>query len=461
MKPLSFTLISALLCSLFFSACGSHTTPPPPPDHANQWTWVSGTTLANQSGIYGTLGESSSNNIPGARGFSVSWVDTSGNFWLFGGFGLDSVSDSNTNVLNDMWEYSNSQWTWMGGSDLINQRGVYGTLGTSSANNIPGARQNAVSWTDTSGNLWLFGGFGLDSAGTINPLNDLWKYAANQWTWVNGAKVASQPGTYGTLGSASSSNVPGARYQAVSGSDSSGNLWLFGGMGLDSIGADGYLNDLWKFNAGQWTWVSGANVVNQSGTYGTLGATGVGNVPGARQGAMSWIDADGNFWLFGGLGYDSAGTLGQLNDLWEYSQGQWTWMAGANIANQLATYGTVGTAASGNTPGARYFSQGWTDSSGNLWLFGGSGLDSTGASGQLNDLWKYIAGQWVWMDGSTLGNQSGVYGTQLTPDSANIPGGRSGAVVWTDQAGNFWLFGGGTDSSMAAGWLSDLWEYQP
>jgi hypothetical protein len=30
------------------------------------------------------------------------------------------------------------------------------------------------------------------------------------------------------------------------------------------------------------------------------------------------IDSSGNFWLFGGNGLDASGTLGYLNDVWEY-----------------------------------------------------------------------------------------------------------------------------------------------
>lgn len=49
-----------------------------------------------------------------------------------------------------------------------------------------------------------------------------------------------------------------------------------------------------------------------------------GNLPGGRHDPVSWKDANGwadaggNLWLFGGKGYDSAGTLGDLNDLWKY-----------------------------------------------------------------------------------------------------------------------------------------------
>jgi hypothetical protein len=81
-------------------------------------------------------------------------------------------------------------------------------------------------------------------------------------------------------------------------------------------------DDLWQFNTKtqQWTWMSGSgiNTADTSGGYGTLGVPAAGNVPGARTGAVSWIDPSGNLWLFGGWGYDSTNTLGDLNDLWRY-----------------------------------------------------------------------------------------------------------------------------------------------
>jgi N-acetylneuraminic acid mutarotase len=89
-------------------------------------------------------------------------------------------------------------------------------------------------------------------------------------------------------------------------------LWLFGG--------GGQFNDLWKFSptTKEWTWVSGSNTGNVSGIYGTQGVAAASNVPGGREGSVSWIDSNGNLWLFGGIGYDSTGTVGYLNDLWRY-----------------------------------------------------------------------------------------------------------------------------------------------
>jgi len=209
-----------------------------------------------------------------------------------------------------------NEWTWMGGSIFTNQTGTYVTLGTPAPGNVPGARNGAVSWRDTAGNFWHFGGSGIDSTGASGGLNDLWKYSAGEWTWVSGSNVANQQGTYGTQGMADPNNVPGARGNSVSWIDAAGNFWRFGGRSL------AYLNDLWKYSGGEWTWMGGSNLGDQSGTYGTQGTPAPGNVPGGRENAIRWTDAAGNFWLFGGDGYDSVGTLGRLNDLWKSSSSQ-------------------------------------------------------------------------------------------------------------------------------------------
>ena len=360
-----------------------------------QWTWVGGAAADNDSGVYGTQGAASASNIPGARQAASSWIDASGNLWLFGGTGYDS--GGGVGNLNDLWKYSPSsgQWTWVSGGNGDNASGVYGTQGTAAASNVPGAREAANSWVDSSGDLWLFGGVGYDAAGGTGNLNDLWKYSpsSGQWTWVSGANSHNASGVYGTQGTAAAGNVPGARYSASSWIDSSGNLWLFGGYGYDSTGSLGKLNDLWKYNlsSGQWTWVVGEDAANATGAYGTLGTAATGNLPGARQAANSWIDSSGNLWLFGGVGYDSTGAVGNLDDLWRYSpsSAEWTWVSGGSRATASGVYGSQGSASPANVPGGRNSISSWIDSSGNLWLFGGNGYDSTGNLGYLNDLWQY------------------------------------------------------------------------
>jgi hypothetical protein len=51
--------------------------------------------------------------------------------------------------------------------------------------------------------------------------------------------------------------------------------------------------------------------------YGTQGTPAAGNVPGSLQYMVSWTDAVGDFWLFGGFG-NAATTSGTLNVLWRY-----------------------------------------------------------------------------------------------------------------------------------------------
>jgi hypothetical protein len=129
-------------------------------------------------------------------------------------------------------------WTWVNGDVTPDKTGVYGIKGTASPANKPGGRNNAASWTDTSGNLWLFGGYVHTTRGNTD-LNDLWKYvpSTNQWTWVGGDSTI-QPAVYGTKGIAASTNLPEARNEAVTWIDASGNLWLFGGRTYGSCNQD-------------------------------------------------------------------------------------------------------------------------------------------------------------------------------------------------------------------------------
>jgi N-acetylneuraminic acid mutarotase len=446
------------------------------PQTANEWTWMSGSNLANGAPVYGTLGVASSKSIPGARGSATSWTDHGGNLWLFGGWGLDS-SGNLWGDLNDLWEFNPSSniWTWINGSNSANVHGVYGTQGVASNNNVPSARSSAISWIDGGGNLWLFGG----SNGVETLFNDLWEFnpTNDTWTWVSGADTGSQPGAYGAMGVLSTADVPGARSNAISWIDGGGNLWLFGGQGSDSTGNVGYLNDLWEFNPANatWTWVSGSNTLvlfadglrGEPGVYGTQGVPSAANAPCGRLWANSWIDSSGNLWLFGGYGQASGtSAAGVLNDLWEFNPAnqQWTWVSGADTQKQLGVYGTLGVAATANVPGARELAMSWTDASGNLWLFGGIGYDSAGYYQYLNDLWEFSPSSktWTWTSGSNKAGAIGVWGTLGVAAPTNVPGDRDQGVSWIDNGGYLWLFSGyGSDSVDNGGYLNDLWRYQP
>lgn len=385
---------------------------------------------------------------PPARLGAATWTDKNGDLWLFGG------SDTK-NYRNDLWKFNASTfggydpstytakpgtWTMEAGSTLFDQFGSYPPNAPS-----PGARTNPLTWVDGAGNLWMFGGYGWDGAGTLGYLNDLWEYTGGAWTFVSGTSLANQSGVYGTPGTASASNFPGGRHEAAGWADANGNLWLFGGEGEDGntpATANGILNDLWFYNiaSNKWTYVVGNTTANQTGVYpaqtvvGPVNTTGAastcglsqgltsgGNIicnsvsltgaqPGSRWGAASWIDAGGNFWLFGGWGLDSTGTNGNgaLNDTWVYTPnstpgtpGTWAWIKGSNTGSQNGIY--CAGCSSPNldrpyltyfifTPGGRSNATHWVDGEGQLYLFGGEGYDSTSTTGNgyLNDMWRYL-----------------------------------------------------------------------
>ena len=341
------------------------------------------------------------------------------------------------------------KWTWMSGANTTWQAAIYGTKGVPDAANIPGARESCVSWIDNFGNLWLFGGYGMGISGEYGALNELWRYniSSGQWTWMSGSDTVDQPGFYGTIGVPDAANVPGSRWGSISWTDNSGNFWLFGGGGVDD-----YLNDLWRYDpdTNMWTWMSGPKTIYQDGLYGTKGVPDAANVPDSREKSVSWTDSSGNLWLFGGQGNSLH------NDLWRYEPdtGMWTWMSGSNTGFQNGVYGTMGVPDAANVPGSRWGSISWTDNLGNFWLFGGQGLDiGNSHSGWLNDLWRYDpdTNMWTWMSGSDTKNQDGVYGTMGVPDAANMPGGLFSGVSWTDDSGNLWFFGAATVAQTTCG----------
>jgi N-acetylneuraminic acid mutarotase len=451
----------------------------------NEWAWMGGSnTTGTQLGVYGMLGTPAAGNIPSGRFGAFGWTDKKGDFWLFGGWG-SSVNPYLVDALDDLWEYSPStgEWTWMGGTNpYMGQPGIYGTQGTPSTTNYPGSRQNAVTWTDSDGNLWLFGGEGYDSEDIYGYLNDLWKFdpSTDAWTWEAGSSTVpgnaqGVPGVYGTRLEPSVSNIPGGRMSASAWTDSTGNFWLFGGYGVDSAGNYGELNDVWEFkpSTNEWVWVTGTSTFTgpnrgPSGVYGALQTPAAANTPGGRDSSVSWTDSSGNLWLFAGEAVDAAGTFGTVNDVWEFNPStyEWTWIGGSTLAAASPAFGTLGTPSIGNIPAGGYGDSVWIDATGNPWIFGGSTSGGFDNESGANDLWEFDVDdlEWAWMGGDQGALFAGpVYGTEGTPAPGNIPGGRYDGVNWTDKNGNLWIFGGGgyaaNGNSATWNYLNDLWEY--
>src|SRR5271168_2975292 len=166
----------------------------------DDWTWIDGTKTSGTvaSPLYGTVGTSLPTtlpnpytNTPGGRYGAAGWSDSHGSLWMFGGEGWELSGSTTPSTLdapmNDLWVcpvvvsvvVDTCQWQLVGaydptvitanppctattvGGQVIcdaqteNQGGSYNTVGTAG---IPGGRYGVATWTDASGNLWMFGG---------------------------------------------------------------------------------------------------------------------------------------------------------------------------------------------------------------------------------------------------------------------------------------------------------------
>lgn len=421
-----------------------------PPHKGNPQTCLARLNVANadcQPGLtWKSVGiPSGSTSWPSAR-VGPAYASHNGSFYMFGGYDLGTGL-----MLGDLWQppapYSAN---WISRS--------------SASGATPAKVEFATLSIDGQGNLWLFGGNGEDAQSHYGFFNSLWEYTPSTATWtlksgpgtaVTLSDTTDAQGVYGTQGVASMTNVPPARYGAVSWIDASGNFWLYGGQGNYA----GWLSDTWEFIPGSgWEWKGGSNHFSST-TY--TGACGDSSSPGARVGASAWTDSTGRFWFFGGFGCDSKGNVGTLNDLWSMgSNGSWSMVKGSATFGSTGSYGTQATPAASNEPPARSGAAAWTDPAGNLWLLGGTTDDIWQAYGSaptaqmmIDDLWEYKPGSTVW----GAGNWTWIGGGNA---STAPPGGRSGAAGWAYGPAQFLLFGGDgvNPSNPNVRPLNDLWN---
>ena len=418
-----------------------------------EWTWVAGSSTASLSPVYGTQGTPAAGNRPPANG-GVTGRDSTGKIWLL---------DANMNI----WRFdpATGQWVWLNGGGSTVPALNWGTKGVEASTNHPGTRNGIGAVWDLTGRLWLYGG-STTISGSGFFFGDLWRYdgATNQWTWMTGTNTSFTSATFGVRNVPSDTNNPGMRTNFMAGLDPQGRLVFFGG------GATNPACDVWRYDpaTNRWVWLGGAQGTLITGVYGTKGVPSTANRIGSRTwGSTLWLPEDGSVWIFGGNGFDGSGDfiLYPMNDLWRFNptSNEWTWINGvslvgiANMSGHPGLYGTKGVAGATNQPGSRINSTGWLDPQGDLWMMGGTGMDSTAStSGELNDVWKHSrsTGQWTWMAGANLKAQSAVFGTLGTPSAANTPAGVRGGTGarWHDPTGSLRLIGGGGSA--------DIWSFE-
>jgi len=170
---------------------------------------------------------------------------------------------ANADVTTVTVDCGHNDWTWMDGNNTSNQFGTASKtppVPPAVNRDTPGGTRYPATWTDLSGNLWLFSGFGFSHDSTVpnQPgfFQEMWKYTGTTNYFGGFGNFWQQQTLAGP--------IPDPRWGAVSWTDASGKLWLFGGQ--DAF--DEFLNDLWSFDPSTltWTFVSGGAQLN--GAYG-------------------------------------------------------------------------------------------------------------------------------------------------------------------------------------------------
>ena len=367
-----------------------------------------------------------------------------------------------------------SIWTWIKGFNNTTSNGVYGTQGTEDAGNAPGVRayvQGAVS----GGYYYLFGGKGRGASTTTEgSMGDLWRYnpTTNAWTFMKGTTAQAAAGVWGTMGTEAAGNYPSGRAGAglnTQLADSTGNIWIFGGLGQASDNASALpVGDLWiyKPSTNNWTFKAGVSTQKAVSVRNTMFTYNATTKPSGRAyHGMVVNPANNKIYIYGGYGYNTTCSMicipATQPDFFEYdiATGQFRWLMSSGTAGAAAVKGAVGVFGATYHPGGRQYPAMWVDASNNVWLWGGLGKGTGGSEAQLNDLWKFdiATNQWAWMGGVTTTNNAGNYGPRGVAGTGYYPMARDGNAYWKDSSGNFWLFAG----YGSTGSLTDLWKFNP
>lgn len=465
-------------------------------DGAN-WTWIDGSSATD-------VGATVTNNVatyPQSFDYPAFCKTQNGDVYFYGGGRMYGTNDTVYQPQNTFWRFDGQQWDLISGSH-------------SNPNNFfhtgPLPRVGAIL-NELNGVFHLHGGYWTANGIFDHYLDDAYKFDGQAWSQnsrLSGTFQSEHYGVYATstkpgegsfaascklgdevfiyggerelyiknrflkfngqsyadlgYGYSSSSDQyfpglatipqPGSRFQALHWYDKSNKtLYVFGGQS-----AVGVQSDLWKYENGYWA-VTYGGIENQSSDYSAPGLH-----PGSRREGVIWKDKGDTLWLFGGYGPDSTGNWGLKNDLWYLIGNAWHHYRGSAANGATGVYGSVGVAASTNTPGARRAMKVWVDANGDAYMFGGVSNVSDNSlvdSDVLNDLWKFNGLDWIWLGGSQTGGSAGNNGTISVAATGNIPSARYNYALTGDDNG-FYLFGG-TSVKLTGGrtYANDLWYY--
>lgn len=319
---------------------------------------------------------------------------------------------------------------------------------------LPFGRRGIMSWTDSNGDWWIWGGRYIAPGNVHTSTDELWKYNKTtasgnpEWTKITPINAG-----------------PSANYNNVGWADDAGNLWL-----IDRLST-------WKFDTNTLNWtlvVQGSDVspytagfgeapavwkdkhgnfVSHSSWYVEIYRYTIGSNPTSPQwltyeyddrtleGPLprSWpaafIHKNGeDLFLFGGR--FGPGNV-KYNDMWKYRP--------SDILAEKGTWTKLTPPTGTPWPTERISTSYWTDSVGDFWMYGGN--NST--AGYLKELWRYSAGS----------NPDNPQWENLTPTNTGYawPGNRYMATQWTSNDDGLYMFGGA--ASYGAAHSNEMWRF--
>lgn len=409
--------------------------------HDIKWIWLAGSEGSS---------EVTTPTNPGGRSGAASASYWEQEFfkavWLFGG--EFHVDNSKPGLKNDLWKYSMISQSW---SMVHNGTGE-------KILEIPIRRQLAAACSLTETYFVLYGGLGPGE----KVLNDTWIFYAKDSKWYTLENFRIKVGASNMSGN----GWPGARGDmSVWCTDE--NMYVFGGFNEDN----GLHHDLWKFSLSTLSWTEAKSSAELPADHEFVKHL---NYPSGRSGATTWVSGDKLFMFGGNIMANNLRSkhmmVGNTGDLWEYdiNEDLWSYHVGSRkVCNTAAKYGELGSASILNLPGCRRRASAWTDVEGNLWMFGGDGIDNSQASLSvfshsklLSDIWFYdvTTSMWTWKGGEKSGDQKGKFGKRGQSSEDNLPGSRCESVAW-EMENYFYLFGGvGHDAHGKDGYLNDIWQ---
>ena len=267
--------------------------------------------------------------------------------------------------------------------------------------------------------------------------------------WLGGPSTTNGAGVYGTKGVADPANIPPARSNGMTWVKD-GDFYLFGGV--DDNGSDKF-NDFWKWDGTNWTYLGGAQgPVNDKGS-GTVGVEDPNNIPSAREGSATWVDKNGDLYLFSGSvrQIDGGGTLqtGFSNQTWKWNGNNWVFLQGT---------GHLATTPNSTFPGALKNAATWYDGDKYVYLYGGD----DGSANYFKSLYRLDLDNLTW---TLLKNNAVKYGTKLVENAANNPTPLARSGTWYDEENEcLMLFGGEVLYQVQIGVFSNgasnaIWKY--